>query len=266
AFAKYAADGVSDLIIDLRYNGGGYVETAEHLINLIAPSTATGTMFKEYYNQTMRENKATILSHQLLLDENDKPQDQDKDGKSDTYADVDFSVARQTTIFSKKGNLTQVANVVFLVSGGTASASELVINSLKPFVNVKLVGKTTYGKPVGFFPIRLENKYDVYMSMFESKNSKDEGGYYAGFTPDKIDVNTNALYDDATHDFGDPLESYTKAALEILAPAMAVTSSNATMSIRGKKVAVASSLGLLSTAKNKEQFTGMIETRHHLKN
>ncbi|WP_432712239.1 S41 family peptidase, partial [Pedobacter sp.] len=46
AFAKYAADGVSDLIIDLRYNGGGYVETAEHLINLIAPSTATGTMFK----------------------------------------------------------------------------------------------------------------------------------------------------------------------------------------------------------------------------
>jgi carboxyl-terminal processing protease len=263
AFTKFAADGVTDLIIDLRYNGGGFVNTAEYLINLIAPSTASGTMFKEYYNPLMQQNKATILVNQPLLDENDKTQYQN--GKLVTYADIDYSPEENTITFSKKGNLTSVANVVFLVSGNTASASELVINGLKPHVNVKLVGTQTYGKPVGFFPIRLENKYDVYMSMFETKNSKDEGGYYSGFTPDVIDKNTSALYEDATHDFGDVNESYTKNAIQLLAPGTVATSSNAVMSIRGKKSAVASSLGLLKDAKGLNNFVGMIETRHKLK-
>ncbi|MET3113236.1 carboxyl-terminal processing protease [Pedobacter sp. CG_S7] len=270
AFSKFVSDGVTDLIVDLRYNGGGYVNTAEYLINLIAPASVTGSMFKEYYNATMQANKATILSNQLLLDDNDKVQDQNRDGKSDTYADIDFSVAENTIAFSKKGNLANVANVVFLVSGGTASASELVINSLKPHVNVKIVGKQTYGKPVGFFPIRLENKYDLYLSMFETKNSRDEGGYFAGFTPDVIDVSTStvrnsSLFDDATHDFGDPAESYTKSALGLLAPATAATSSNAVMTIRGKKVAVAASLGMLKATIEKTRFIGMVENRYKIK-
>ncbi len=92
---------------------------------------------------------------------------------------------------------------------------------------LNLVGKQTYGKPVGFFPIKLEKKYDVYMSLFESKNSLNQSDYYAGFTPDLVDKNTDTnvdatLYDDAMHDFGDANESYTKAAIGLLAPGAAV--------------------------------------------
>ena len=263
AFAQFATDGVTDLIVDLRYNGGGYVSTAEYLVNLIAPTSATGAMFKEYYNATMQANKATILENQPLLDENDKVQYQN--GKLITYADVDYSVAANTVNFSKKGSLGGVTNIVFLVSGNTASASELVINSLKPVMTVKLVGTTTYGKPVGFFPVRLENKYDVYMSLFETRNKLDVGGYYAGCTPDVVDTDSRAVFDDSTHDFGDPEESYTKNAIALLAPGAVVTAAKAVMSIRGKAVAVSSSLGLLKEAKPIKNFIGMVETRHRIK-
>ena len=266
AFAKFATDGVTDLIVDLRYNGGGYVNTAEYLVNLIAPASATGVMFKEHYNKTMQANQATILKNQPLLDENEKVQYDD--GELITYADVDYSLAANTVNFSKKGTLSAVTNVVFLVTGNTASASELVINSLKPVMTVKLVGGTTYGKPVGFFPVRIENKYDVYLSMFETRNKLDQGAYYAGITTDVVDqggTSSRSVYDDATHDFGDPEENYTKNAIKILAPGAVVTTTKAVMSIRGKTVSVSSALGLLDKARPINQFIGMVETRHKLK-
>lgn len=267
AFAKFATDGVTDLIVDLRYNGGGYVNTAEYLVNLIAPASATGVMFKEHYNKTMQANDATILENQPLLDENDKVQ-YHSNGDLITYADVDYSLAQNTVNFSKKGTLGGVTNVVFLVTDNTASASELVINSLKPVMTVKLVGRTTYGKPVGFFPVRIENKYDVYLSMFETRNQLDQGAYYAGITTDVVDqggTSSRSVYDDATHDFGDPEENYTKNAIKILAPGAVVTTAKAVMSIRGKTVSVSSALGLLDKARPINQFIGMVETRHKLK-
>jgi carboxyl-terminal processing protease len=267
AFAKFSTDGVTELIIDLRYNGGGYVNTAEYLINLIAPASATGVMFKEHYNKTMQAGKATILKNQPLLDENEKVQ-YHANGDMITYDDVDYSLAENTVNFDKKGNLNGITNVVFLVTGNTASASELVINSLKPVMTVKLVGRTTYGKPVGFFPVRVENKYDVYLSMFETRNKLDQGGYYAGMTTDVVDqggTSSRAVFDDATHDFGDPEENYTKNALKILAPGAVVTTAKAVMSIRGKTVAVSSALGLLDKARPIKNFIGMVETRHKMK-
>ena len=267
AFAKFTTDGVTELIIDLRYNGGGYVNTAEYLVNLIAPASATGVMFKEHYNKTMQANQATILENQPLLDENEKVQFH-ANGDMITYADVDYSLAENTVNFDKKGTLNGITNVVFLVTGNTASASELVINSLKPVMTVKLVGRTTYGKPVGFFPVRVENKYDVYLSMFETRNKLDQGGYYAGMITDVVDqggTSSRAVFDDARHDFGDPEENYTKNAINILAPGAVVTTAKAVMSIRGKTVAVSSALGLLDKARPINQFIGMVETRHKLK-
>ncbi|WP_316837072.1 S41 family peptidase [Pedobacter nutrimenti] len=264
AFSKFVSDGVTDLIIDLRYNGGGYVNTAEYLVNLIAPSSAKGKMFTEYYNSNMQSGKATILSNQPLLDANDKVQTQN--GKIVTYADLDYTAAGNVTSFAKAGSLNNVTNVVFIVSGNTASASELVINSLKPVSTVKLVGTQTYGKPVGFFPVRLENKYDVYMSLFETKNALDQGGYFSGFTPDIVDVGNKTVFDDSTHDFGDVNESYTKNAISLLVPAAPVTTANAVMSIRGKSVAVSSALGLPGGSKEIRHFMGMIETKHKRKN
>lgn len=258
AFNTFSTAGVTDLIIDLRYNGGGYVNTAQYLINQIAPSSTNGkVMFAEYYNSLMQANGASILMNQPLLDANGKTQFQN--GKLITYADIDYSVTGNTEKFVKNGPLTSVTNIVFIVSGGTASASELVINSLKPHMTVKLVGTKSYGKPVGFFPITLEKKYDVYYSLFQTKNSLGEGDYFDGFTPDVVDS-----YDDPLYNFGDANENYIAKALNLIAPGSIVTALNKTMSIEGRSVKV-QSLQAMKPIVDGNEFIGMIDTKHTLK-
>lgn len=259
AFANFSNSGVTDLIIDLRYNGGGYVNTAQYLIDHIAPSSANGqVMFAEYYNSMMQNGQATILANQPLPDGNGKLQYQN--GKLITYANVSYTVAANTEKFNKTGPLQGVTNVVFIVSGNTASASELVINSLKPYMTVKLVGVKTYGKPVGFFPVTIENKYDVYFSLFQSKNAQGQGDYFDGFTPDVVDN-----YDDPSRNFGDAKENYLAKALNLIAPSVPVTAkANIVMSINGQKVN-AQSLSPMRPLVDGNEFVGMIETKHTLK-
>lgn len=254
AFNKFAAANITNLVVDLRYNGGGYVSTAEYFANLIAPASLTGkVMYREYYNSLMQSNQAKILANQPLLDASNKVQYQN--GKMVTYANVDYSVSANTNNFAKKGSLEGLSNVVFIVSGSTASASELLINSLRPYMTVKLVGTTTYGKPVGFFPIRLENKYDVYYSMFQTQNSLGEGEYFAGFTPDAIDT-----YDDGYKDFGDPEENYLKKAIGYIKTNVFSVSSNKIPTIAG---AAAGTINV-PMGENSD-FKGMIENRFKLR-
>lgn len=249
---------MTDLIVDLRYNGGGYVNTASYLTNLIAPSGTSGqTMFTELYNPLMQAGNATILANQPLLDGDGKIIRQN--GKILTAADDNYSVAANTITFSKKGSLGGINNIVFIVTRNTASASEIVINSLKPYMNVKLVGDTTYGKPVGFFPILLENRYQVYMPIFETRNSKNEGGYYTGMVPDVLDE-----YDDPEYVFGDVRENYLAKALNVLAPSVTATQGVANTETRRASTVDFKSQQIRKVNPNSE-FVGMIETRHSLK-
>ncbi|NRF41463.1 S41 family peptidase [Pedobacter foliorum] len=248
AFNDFATKGVTDLIVDLRYNGGGYISTAEHMVNLIAPSGTSGVMFTEHYNSTMQNKKATILKNQPLLSTGG--------AVIGTLFDDDYTISGNTTTFQKKGNLSGIKNVVFIVSKNTASASELVINSLKPIITVKLVGETTYGKPIGFFPITLENKYDVYLSMFETRNSKDEGGYYTGMIPNMKGYEFAA--DDKMYDFGNAKDDCTAVAINLLAPNVTVTgqakvSATANRSTSTRLQAIGNRSG--------GEFVGMIENR-----
>lgn len=255
AFGDFYTQGVTDLVIDLRYNGGGYINTARQLINLIAPSTATGVMYKEYFNSTMQNNKATIMKNQPYLDANDKVQY--KNGRMMNYFDdVDYSVGGNTYQFSKKGSLAAITNIVFIVTGNTASASELVINSLKPKMNVKLVGQKTYGKPVGFFPVRIQNKYDVFYSMFETKNSLDQGGYFSGMTPD---VTNDQDY--GNYDFGNPLEKYIAAAIKILVPTGTTTGVVSRNRIESVSATLGANPKMLGGFDQPKEFIGMIESR-----
>lgn len=268
AFADFSAKGVKDLVIDLRYNGGGYINTAEYLINLIAPSGLNGkVMFREYYNNTMRSGKAGILINQPVTDVNGKLIYDRTLGRNLTQADDDYSPEAQSTSFSKKGALTGVTNVVFIVSDRTASASELVINSLKPFVNVKLVGETTYGKPVGFFPIKIENRYDVFYAMFETKNSNGEGGYFNGMVPDyNAATSTEASFvDNPFYEFGDVKEGYLAKAIAVIpgtvgSSALAAAKSGR-MSVREESSTTTAAPRMLpiSTERTTE-FIGMIKT------
>jgi C-terminal processing protease CtpA/Prc len=251
-FSNFASAGVTDLIVDLRYNGGGYVSTAEHLTNLIAPSSVgTGTMFTERFNTLLQSGKATILKNLPLL--NDNGDIQYSNGKMLTYADADYSLSGNTYKFAKKGPLRDLRNVVFITTESTASASELVINNLKPHMNVKTVGETSYGKPVGFFPLRID-KYEVYMSMFESQNSEGKGAYYAGIDPDA------PAFDDPRYAFGDLREECLATAYSYLTQGSFPTTSNtiaASSASRGAKLrALQSSRKTLSRS-----FKGMIEDR-----
>lgn len=215
AFASFATQGVSELIVDLRYNGGGYVATATQIMNLMAPAAETGnTMFTSYYNNylqsiTTAQRKASVLAHQPLLDDDGKLQtfSTGVNGKYATYADLNYLPTAKDNIekFEKSGSLA-LNRVYFIVTGSTASASELTINSLRPVMDVKLIGRTTYGKPVGFFPIRID-KVDMYIPEFETKNKLGQGGYYSGLTVDKT------ASEDLTKGWGDETETLLAYAL-----------------------------------------------------
>ena len=155
----------------MRYNGGGLVKIAEHLVDLILGSRVT---------------KQEIIK----IVYNDKHKDQN---------------------YSYEGNVLEnslegVRQIAVIVTSGTASASEMVINSLKPFADVALFGKTTYGKPVGMNSKDICDQTIVPIT-FKYTNSEDYGDFFLGMDPD---CNSE---DDFKHDFGDVDEDGVKSAL-----------------------------------------------------
>ena len=158
-FNRFAAAGISNLVVDLRYNGGGYVSIQEKLANYLVSSSANGSiMMKQVYNSSN-------------------------------------SASNETTKFKKEGSIN-IPTIYFIVGKATASASELLINNLKPYMDVRLVGGTTYGKPVGFFPIPVGDWY-VFPVSFRTTNKNGEGNYFGG-----IRVNSQVA-DGLDKDWGD---------------------------------------------------------------
>ncbi|GAB3429353.1 S41 family peptidase [Niabella aquatica] len=207
-FNQLSGENITGLIVDLRYNNGGYIETAEYVADLIAPASINGSvMYAEHFNELLQQSKAPILKTIPYLDDQGNPVF--INGRTATYADVDFSVSGNTYRFSKKGALTGIQRIVFIVSGITASAGELLINCFKPYVDVKLVGSDTYGKPVGSFGIGIDG-YTAHLAQFRILNAAGEGDYYNGIPADI------AAADDVTKDFGSPLEECVAKALAAL--------------------------------------------------
>lgn len=257
AFVHFAASNMAYLVVDLRSNSGGYVETAEYMANLIAPSTLNGkVMFTEQFNSQMQLGKALILRHQPYLDENNMPVNYK--GRAATMADVDFTEAGNTYTFQKKGNLQCLKNVYFIVSGKTASASELLINCLKPYLNVKLAGTRTYGKPVGFFGVTID-KYTCYLSGFLIKNALGSADYFDGM---HVDINAEA---DEKYELGNPNETCLSRVLADIQ----VTKANPKTSFKTvsslKTPANTTSTAALPSANTSPVPDGMIEHRIKLK-
>lgn len=261
---KFQAAGATELIVDLRYNGGGSVATSDVFTNLIAPAAFNKqVMYTTYWTKTMQDGMATILVNQPLLDAQGKLQTftGGKNGKFATYADIDYRPtenAGNVEKFEKVGS-AEFKNIYFLVLSGTASASELLINSLKGVMpnDVKIIGQKTYGKPVGFFAISID-KLDLYVPMFETKNQKNEGGYYSGMAVDY------PVSDDVTKDFGDPTERLLAAALNY--------SEKGTFSISNipSKIASVSGMSVFETERlnevfDRNVFKGMVDDKLKLK-
>jgi carboxyl-terminal processing protease len=242
AFAKFATEGISELVVDLRYNGGGAIETAQYIDDYLVPASKTGSlMFVEAFNNKLQAGNHPFLSKKFNI--------------STGY----FSAAKNTFNFSKKGSLN-LNRVFFLVTGNTASASELTINNIKPVLpgGVHIIGATSYGKPVGFFgiPLGTKSEYDLYLSEIESRNSEGKADFYQGMIPGTYAPGIGAA-DDITHDFGDPAETMFATALYYIDkgsyPAKASLSLNApeTISLRAANQLIDA----------KQQFSGAIHER-----
>jgi hypothetical protein len=172
-FSGFSNQNVQDVVVDLRYNGGGYVSICEKLTNyLVGVSSDKDVMMTQKFN--------------------------DK-----------YSQYNETTRINKVGSLN-ISRVIFIVSSNTASASELLINNLKPYLDVKLVGPSnTHGKPVGFFPIPVGEWY-VFPVSFRTVNKNGEGSYFNGITLD------NRTADGLDKNWGDLNEACLASALKYI--------------------------------------------------
>lgn len=201
-FLSFAQAGITELIIDLRYNQGGYQTTADFIANMLVPKSANAkVMYSEHYNKMMQVGNAKILEKFKLYDEYNRPIV--INGKEISLYDIDYSLEANTTYFDTEDGLTDLKKVSFIVGNRTASASELLINIVKPYIDVQIIGVSednstpvyTYGKPVGSFGIPI-GKFDLYLAMYELKNAKGENNYFKGF---KAAI---SLEDNIATDFG----------------------------------------------------------------
>jgi C-terminal processing protease CtpA/Prc len=182
AFASFKAAGVTDIIVDVRYNGGGLVSIAELIGDLMGANRAPTDVFSF---TTFRPEKSSNNSTRFF-----KPQPQ--------------SIAP--------------TRIAFIGTGSSASASELIINAFIPYYhkNEALVGSNTYGKPVGQIALDQAACDDrLRVVAFKTENAARQGDYYNGLA--SVVEASCAAGDDVTRQLGDPLETSTKAALDFLA-------------------------------------------------
>ena len=165
AFADLAAANVNDLVLDLRYNGGGLVSIAERLGDYLGGAVSNGLVF------------------------------------SKTLFNANNTASNSQELFERQGASLSLSRLVVIASGSTASASELVINSLEPHAEVVIVGATTFGKPVGQVAVDFcDNR--LRPTAFETVNSLDQGQYFDGLpvdcpAPDDLDFPVGAATDPA---------------------------------------------------------------------
>lgn len=147
-FAEFNAAFVNEVIIDMRYNGGGLVSTADLLGDYLGGQVAQNLVF------------------------------------SSTEFNADRAAANNSTeFFDLIGNSMNLSRLVVIASRGTASASELVINGMIPHVDVVIVGDRTFGKPVGQIGLEFCEKL-LRPTAFKKANANGDGDYFDGLPVD----------------------------------------------------------------------------------
>lgn len=184
-FAGFQAQGVNEFVLDLRYNGGGYENSANMLAGLLIPEASRKKVFAVF-----------------------------SDNKGQSYSN-DFCVETKGTAGYLKLNSNRI---YILTSQSTASSSEVVINSLNPFMDVTLIGELTEGKNVGM-EMRKNDKYEwIYWPITLRVTNAVNDDYSAGFKPDiewnEYDLTQNPT--DALLPLGDPDEFMLGKAISLI--------------------------------------------------
>ncbi|HEX9947627.1 MAG TPA: S41 family peptidase, partial [Allosphingosinicella sp.] len=182
AFAQFKQQGVTQVIVDLRYNGGGLVSTANLLGDLLGGARSTTDVFSR---TEFRASKSSNNSTRL-------------------FRPLPESIAPM--------------KIAFIGRSGTASASELVINSFVPYfgTNMALIGTNTFGKPVGQIAVdRAQCDDRIRVTAFRTVNAAGQGDYYRGLAT-TVPVTCQAG-DELARQLGDPQEASVRQALDYLA-------------------------------------------------
>ena len=150
AFAYFSLNNINNLIVDLRYNGGGDLSVLQNMASYVAGAAKFNTTF-------------------LTLTYNDK----------NTQYNVSYP-------FKTVSYPLTISKLIVITTQGTASASEDFINGLKPVLDVTTIGTTTNGKPVGMNGFLYKTDYAFFPITFNVVNSAGEGDFYKGFAPAKF--------------------------------------------------------------------------------
>ncbi len=187
AFGQLKTAGVTDFILDLRYNGGGSVRSSTRLASMIT-GQFTGQIFsKRQYNAKLMKDLTT----------------EDLESLNERFVN---------TFDGTAVNSLNLTTVYVITTGNTASASEIIINGLKPYVNVIQIGETTVGKNVGSFTVydsesltktnvNPTHKYAMQPLVFKITNAADFGDYTQGLVPNYIQqeyIDTYGVLGDAS--------------------------------------------------------------------
>ncbi|MCI2228485.1 S41 family peptidase [Polaribacter sp. MSW13] len=170
-FNNFKSENINELIIDLRYNGGGSVRTATYLGSMITGQYNDDTFSKQVWNRKVQE-------------------------ASDPSSFINkFTNKINNGLVNETINSLGLTKIYFIVTGSSASASELVINSLSSYIDVRLVGTKTVGKQVGSITIydsdnlkrngnnlNPNHNYAMQPLVLEISN-KDNQNHPEGFTP-----------------------------------------------------------------------------------
>lgn len=182
AFAGFRAQGITEFIIDLRYNGGGLISVAELMGDLLGGGKSTSDV---YSYTTFRPEKSN---------------------------------ENETRYFAATPQSVTPTKIAFIGTGQTASASELVINAFVPYLgsNMALIGTNTYGKPVGQVALDREACDDrLRVVALAVQNSARSAAYFDGLA--SVVPNSCSATDDINYPLGDPREQSTARALGFLA-------------------------------------------------
>jgi C-terminal processing protease CtpA/Prc len=178
-FEKFISAGIDELIVDLRYNSGGLVSMAQNLASMISgkgTSDLFGTEeYNAYLNAALREYYGQDYNKLFFVD----------------YVDV-YNASGRPTARKSVNKLSGLSRVWFIVSDRTASASELLISSLRPYMETRLTGGSTYGKNVGSITIyeddpvkQLSNTWGMQPIVVRYANAEGFSDYgNGGMAPD----------------------------------------------------------------------------------
>lgn len=204
-FANFQSEGINELVVDLRYNGGGAGITSQMLAGMISGRDSTNEFATYSYNDkraSLWNRSVSILSEVPLFEDGEKT------------SEVPM-------------NQLSLDRVYFLVGHGTASASELLINGLKPYMEVILIGQQTVGKDEGSYTLydapepylreedaNPEHKIAIQPIVLKLVNANGEG-YPNGFIPEYT-LSEVSYLSDGLPPLGDESEPLLARALELI--------------------------------------------------